>query len=137
MPRMETAAPSTGRRIVDVTYSAAADLRRLRALATRGLTAAGCATGHVDAVALVLTELATNAVMHAEPPFHAVVLLHDDETIVEVSDRSKRLAVARSPAFVEGGYGLQLINKVARTWGANPSPDGKTVWAAISRRQTL
>jgi anti-sigma regulatory factor (Ser/Thr protein kinase) len=137
MPRVETPVPSTGRPIVDVTFAAPADLRRLRALTSRGLQAGGCTRGHVDAVLLVLTELATNAVMHAESPFHAVVDLHDNETVVEVGDHSDRLAVARSPAFVDGGYGLQLINKIASTWGANPSPDGKTVWAAISRRQTL
>ena len=137
MPRIDTAVPATGRRVVDQDYAAPVDLRILRAETTRQLRAAGCTGGHVQAVVLVLTELATNAVMHAEPPFHAAVELHPDETIVEVADHSDRLAVARSPAFVDGGYGLQLINRVAKTWGANQHRDGKTVWAAISRRQTL
>jgi anti-sigma regulatory factor (Ser/Thr protein kinase) len=137
MPRTDSAFPTTSRLVVDVTYFAPEELRKLRALTTRGLTAAGCPAGHVEAVVLVLTELATNAVMHATAPFRAVVELQNDETIVQVEDRSERLAVARSPAFVEGGYGLQLINKIAKTWGANPSRNGKTVWAAVSRRRML
>jgi anti-sigma regulatory factor (Ser/Thr protein kinase) len=137
MPRVETPVPTTGRLVVDAAYSGPVEFRRLRALTTEGLVGAGCTRGHVDAVVLVLTELATNAFMHAHPPYRAVVELDDNETIIEVTDHSQRLAVARSPAFVDGGYGLQLINKIASTWGANPSRGSKTVWAAISRQQTL
>ncbi|MFE5032077.1 ATP-binding protein [Streptomyces sp. NPDC056683] len=93
------------------------------------------------AVALVVAELAANAVRHARVPGHTFGLrivrdMAAGLVRVEVADAA---AARRPPAAVprafpdgESGRGLLLVDALALRWGWMPRrPVGKTVWAEV------
>ena len=86
-----------------------------------------------DVVCLVVSELVTNAVVHAEGLVQLSLTLDDDCVTVAVSDRGAGTVVKRHhDAAALGGRGLQIIETLAVTWGARTHPDqGKTVWATV------
>jgi anti-sigma regulatory factor (Ser/Thr protein kinase) len=82
-----------------------------------------------DDVILTASELATNAVRHARTPF-TVAVSQDGVIRVEVSDLSPVLPSELEVDRPDGsGRGLRMISVVADRWGAEPTPEGKTVWA--------
>ncbi len=87
----------------------------------------------MDEIQLVTSELATNAVLHANSPFR-VSLRRDVHIItVAVRDASHDGPVPRTAAPTEpGGRGFALIAAHAQSWGTRPEPDGKTVWATLA-----
>jgi anti-sigma regulatory factor (Ser/Thr protein kinase) len=88
-----------------------------------------------DDVQLVISELATNAVIHAGTPF-SVSLSSDGSVMrISVSDWSALRPVMRdgSPGAISG-RGLRLVAAVADAWGVEPGPEGKTVWAELQLR---
>jgi anti-sigma regulatory factor (Ser/Thr protein kinase)/anti-anti-sigma regulatory factor len=87
-----------------------------------------------DELALVVSELVTNAVRHAEPPVRLEIQADDDKVTVVVADGSPgRPVPSAAPLDAEGGRGLAMIDLLAADTGVRPSPPGKTVWAALSR----
>ncbi|WP_244328904.1 ATP-binding protein [Streptomyces marokkonensis] len=95
------------------------------------------------AVALVVGELAANAVQHGRVPGRdfRLGLVHDEPSglvRVEVADAAsgkRRPPVAPPSACPEGesGRGLFLVDVLAERWGWEPRhPVGKTVWAEVS-----
>lgn len=86
-----------------------------------------------DAVALLVSEVATNAVLHAYgPEIHIRVLDHGERLRVEVVDGSPVLPFPRRPqAGAEDGRGLALVEALAVRWGVDARPDGKTFWFEI------
>lgn len=82
---------------------------------------------------LVVSELATNAVIHAGTPF-SVSLSFDGSTIrISVHDASSARPVMRDAVpTAPSGRGLRLVDAVTRDWGVEPGADGKTVWAEFS-----
>jgi anti-sigma regulatory factor (Ser/Thr protein kinase) len=84
---------------------------------------------------LVVTELVANAVRHAGTEITVrMATLHDVPGGVraEVSDCSTRPVRPRhASAFEESGRGLFLVDTLSHRWGAEATPDGKTVWAEI------
>jgi anti-sigma regulatory factor (Ser/Thr protein kinase) len=123
--------------VYESAFAHAADLYRLRAGASSALEERGRTPDHVRVVGLLLSELATNALTHASSPYRLMVEMDADETFVEVTDAGDGEAFTRAPAHVNGGYGLNLVNALATTWGAEPREHGKTVWAAVGRDLTL
>ncbi|MFD0213852.1 ATP-binding protein [Streptomyces hirsutus] len=93
-------------------------------------------------VALVVGELAANAVRHGRAPgrdFHLRLALDTaaDLVRIEVADAAsaKRLPSAPPTSCPEGesGRGLLLVDVLALRWGSTPRrPVGKTVWAEVS-----
>ncbi|MFC5953108.1 ATP-binding protein [Streptomyces pratens] len=94
------------------------------------------------AVALVVGELAANAVRHGRAPgrdFRLRLALDTTAGLVriEVTDAAseKRLPSAPPTPCPEGesGRGLLLVDVLALRWGSTPRrPVGKTVWAEVS-----
>ncbi|MEU4681841.1 ATP-binding protein [Streptomyces xinghaiensis] len=94
------------------------------------------------AVALVVGELAANAVRHGRVPgrdFGLRIGLDGSAGLVriEVADAAsgKRPPAAPPPSCPEGesGRGLLLVDVLAVRWGCAPRhPMGKTVWAEVS-----
>ncbi|MDT0573653.1 SpoIIE family protein phosphatase [Streptomyces sp. DSM 3412] len=77
---------------------------------------------------LVVSELVTNAIRHAEPPVR-LRLIHDESLICEVSDASSTAPhMRRARSFDEGGRGLLLVAQLTQRWGTRPTPTGKTIW---------
>ncbi len=85
----------------------------------------------VAEVAVLLTsELSTNAVCHARTAFWVAVSCAPAELVVEVADGSDALPVTRPKVLrAEGGRGMQLVEGLARAWGARRvGGGGKVVW---------
>jgi hypothetical protein len=88
----------------------------------------------VDDVAIVVTELVANAVIHAHTDIELSVDPAGDGVRVAVSDGSHilpRWTPAASTAT--SGRGLILVQRLASVWGVDPHGAGKTVWALIER----
>jgi PAS domain S-box-containing protein len=86
-----------------------------------------------DTACLLVSEILTNAVLHAR---HTIGLrLHQTarEVIAEITDDNTRLPQRTLPApGDESGRGLTLVEALATTWGARPSSSGKTVWFTLA-----
>jgi anti-sigma regulatory factor (Ser/Thr protein kinase) len=86
-----------------------------------------------DSVALVVTELATNAVTHAQSPFS--VLARSDQQVIRISvrDASSVTPELRHIGPAEGhGMGLQMVDALSSTWGVEVTAGGKAVWAQLA-----
>ena len=86
----------------------------------------------LDDVSVVVTELVTNAVMHARTPIELSVEASGAGVRVEVTDGS-RTVPRWTPAAMSAtsGRGLILVERTAREWGVEPHGSGKTVWALV------
>ena len=85
-----------------------------------------------DVVMLLVTELVTNAVVHARSPVRVQVLVTDHQVRVDVHDDAPQLPVrGRASQEALGGRGLLLLDRLADRWGATPALPGKTVWFEI------
>jgi len=94
------------------------------------------AWGHPDlgwSAALVVSELAGNAALHARTPFTVTVDSGADNTVrVEVSDGSRRLPQQRAYGpQATTGRGLRLVEDIAASWGVMDRDGGKTVWVVL------
>ena len=88
-----------------------------------------------DTVTLLVSELVTNAVVHAESEPRVVVRLTPEAVRVEVSDRSAGEPERHGGgAEDESGRGLLMVETLARRWGIRHHPaGGKTVWFEVAR----
>lgn len=87
---------------------------------------------------LVVSELTTNAVIHAGTPFSVAVRSDDSSVRISVQDWSSTQPVMREDNPVAlAGRGLRLIAMVSRAWGVEYGPDGKTVWAELPLRPAV
>jgi GAF domain-containing protein len=88
-------------------------------------------SGLLDEALLLVTELVTNAVVHAGTEIELRIETSPGGLRVEVVDRSPgSLPVIRpSPAEArEGGRGVFLLDAVANEWGTRHFSGGKSVW---------
>jgi anti-sigma regulatory factor (Ser/Thr protein kinase) len=86
-------------------------------------------------VALVTSELIANVVRHVGGPFTLAVAVASDRVRIEVSDASPRQPVSESlNSNREGGWGLQLVDQLASTWGSESRAHGKVVWCEFTKR---
>jgi anti-sigma regulatory factor (Ser/Thr protein kinase) len=96
-------------------------------------------------IALVVSELLTNALRHALPgpgeprgrrPVRLGLLQPGPCVLCAVADPSRRPPVPAEPGcLAETGRGLQVIAQLADTWGYTPpSETGKVVWAVLSAK---
>lgn len=84
-------------------------------------------------VALLVSELVTNAVRHASGA-EVLRLMWDERRLrIAVDDSSAELPVVRqSRPDLPGGHGMNLVRRLARGWGAAPRDGGKRVWADLA-----
>jgi anti-sigma regulatory factor (Ser/Thr protein kinase) len=81
----------------------------------------------VDELRLLVSEVVTNAVLHAELPSNQridmLVQLAPDSTRVEVRDRGKGFEPLTPPQpGTVGGLGMVVVDRMARRWGVSGSP---------------
>jgi anti-sigma regulatory factor (Ser/Thr protein kinase) len=90
----------------------------------------------VEEAVVVVSELATNAVVHARTPFSVEVAIEDGRVVVQVEDGNPRVPVfVEVPARALSGHGLQIVRGLTASWGVSPVPGGgKVVWAELSNR---
>ncbi|QKV91843.1 SpoIIE family protein phosphatase [Streptomyces sp. NA02950] len=81
---------------------------------------------------LVVSELVTNAIRHAEGPIQ-LRLIRDRTLICEVSDASNTAPhMRRARLSDEGGRGLLLVAQLTQRWGTRHAREGKTIWCEQS-----
>jgi anti-sigma regulatory factor (Ser/Thr protein kinase) len=91
--------------------------------------------GHlVEDVRLVVSELATNAMVHAQTPFLVTLLAEAGAVRVEVRDgSSSRPVLVAALAVDPGGRGVAIVKAVSRDWGVTArASGGKSVWAEFA-----
>jgi hypothetical protein len=83
-----------------------------------------------DHGSLAVTELVTNAVLHARTAVDVSISLDGTRLRVEVRDGNPVLPAQKHYGAQAGtGRGLHIVAGLATGWGADPNPDGgKTVW---------
>ncbi len=94
----------------------------------------GCGhAGLVHSAQLVLSELATNAVVHARSPFSVAVRCTDRRVLISVTDASPLAPrTLYHGSHLAPGRGLRLVAALASDWGAESTAPGKTVWAELT-----
>jgi serine phosphatase RsbU (regulator of sigma subunit)/anti-sigma regulatory factor (Ser/Thr protein kinase) len=88
----------------------------------------------VSTAELVVTELVTNAVLHAKAPITVRIWRTDAGARIEVEDGGRDLPIAPplNPHSMTG-RGLALVTATTAGWGVEPAAGGrKTVWAEVS-----
>ncbi|MCM2428718.1 ATP-binding protein [Streptomyces sp. RKAG337] len=84
------------------------------------------------AVALVVSELVTNAQRHVGGPIGLSLALDVRRLRIAVSDDSRRRPVEQSPeAGRVGGHGLRIVARLTGAWGVTLRGTGKQVWADL------
>lgn len=89
----------------------------------------------LDDVQLLVSELVTNAVVHAGSDVEVAVRLLSDVVRIEVVDRApvSMLRPASPEEDAESGRGLMLVETLASAWGVEPIDGGKAVWFEVPR----
>ncbi|PTM97844.1 ATP-binding protein [Streptomyces sp. VMFN-G11Ma] len=86
-------------------------------------------------VLLVVSELVTNACLHAEGPDELWISCSNKVLRIEVSDKGAGQPAPRTPhrASRPGGHGMFIVQRLCLDWGVVRSPGvpGKTVWAEL------
>jgi anti-sigma regulatory factor (Ser/Thr protein kinase) len=82
--------------------------------------------GWLDAAAVVVSELVTNAVRYGGGCVALQVEAHGDEVVVSVADGSSVVPRRRDPDDV-GGRGIALIEALAADWTVRDHEGGKQV----------
>ncbi|MEV6209548.1 ATP-binding protein [Kitasatospora sp. NPDC051914] len=99
------------------------------------LVAWGWARERADDVALICSELVTNAIRHACRPGDSVLVRLQESAggcRLEVRDSRSDLMPATRPAGVrQHGHGLRLVAAVSEDWGVARGKGAKVVWARV------
>jgi anti-sigma regulatory factor (Ser/Thr protein kinase) len=84
---------------------------------------------------LIASELATNAVVHAQTASRVVLLLMYVAGTVRLEVRDDdpvNLPVRRNPAYSDiGGRGLVVVEALSQRWGVRVVDASKSVWAEL------
>lgn len=88
----------------------------------------------LDAAELCVSELVTNAVLHASTPLRLEVEVASQVVRLRVHDHSPNVPVlARHTSTASTGRGLALVAAIADAWGVEEhGADGKTVWCELT-----
>lgn len=82
---------------------------------------------------LVVSELVTNAVLHARTPIEVRLTVRADLVRIEVHDGAARRPTRRYFSDeATSGRGLRLVEDLCDAWGVELDGAGKTVWAELS-----
>lgn len=87
----------------------------------------------IETLQTLLSELVTNAVVHAGSQPEVSILMLGSSIRVEVADDSSELPVlVEAGDFATGGRGLAIVAGEASRWGVRPRPEGgKAVWFEV------
>ncbi|MFD3454685.1 SpoIIE family protein phosphatase [Streptomyces sp. NPDC058691] len=79
---------------------------------------------------LIVSELVTNAIRHAQPPLLLRLIRCDTSLTCEVTDGSTITPhLRRASTLDESGRGLFIVAQLTCRWGTRHHPQGKTIWA--------
>jgi hypothetical protein len=102
-----------------------------RHFAAEHIDSAAAPTVANDVIAIV-SELASNALLHSQHAFSLTVSQATGSVRIGVRDSSPALPARRRREPTEvGGWGLFLVDALARRWGTELVDGGKLVWAEL------
>lgn len=110
-------------------------VRPARAWARQHLEEWEVGAGAQFAVVTGLSELVTNAVLHAGTEARVTLELNGARLTVTVSDTGRRGAPRASLDIADAatrGRGLSLVRSVSDAFGSHPSANGSTVWFEVA-----
>jgi anti-sigma regulatory factor (Ser/Thr protein kinase) len=120
------------RTILSSSAAAPAAARRAIEPITRSLSARAASE-----LLVVVTELVSNAVRHSrDGAIGLEVELEEGLARVEVTDPGEGFEAPEKPrsAYPErGGFGLVLVDRLARRWGVRRDRDSTVVWSELPR----
>jgi anti-sigma regulatory factor (Ser/Thr protein kinase) len=91
------------------------------------------AARYSDSAVVVLSELVTNAALHARTEIAVRVVLDRSGLRLEVADGSPRPPIARHYSDqATTGRGLALVAALSQEWGVQLGDTGKVVWAVLA-----
>jgi PAS domain S-box-containing protein len=83
----------------------------------------------LETAELCVSELVTNAIVHAGTRIEVRVVEYDGGVRVEVEDGSPHRPVARNyTSLTATGRGLRMVDQLVTRWGARSHGEAKTVW---------
>jgi anti-sigma regulatory factor (Ser/Thr protein kinase) len=80
---------------------------------------------------IVISELATNAVRHAQTPFRVSVNVQPGTIRLEVEDGAGAQKIATEIASDRTGRGLRIVETAAISWGVEHRGEKKAVWVEL------
>jgi anti-sigma regulatory factor (Ser/Thr protein kinase) len=83
---------------------------------------------------LVVSELATNACVHAHSPFTVSVNRIGSQVLVEVADAAPGPVTVQPLSNGVSGRGMHIVAAVAQEWGVSGRGCGKAIWAVLDCR---
>jgi hypothetical protein len=84
--------------------------------------------------ALIVTELTSNALLHARSESTVTVALTGTALCLSVQDHSAVLPTRRPAGELDrSGRGLGMVAAISGRWGADLVDEGKVVWAELPR----
>jgi anti-sigma regulatory factor (Ser/Thr protein kinase) len=109
--------------------SSATRSRELARLQLAGL----CSRDILDTTLLVVTELVTNAILHARTMMRLSIEVRPQCVRLGVEDHAAALPqrVQLDPHAITG-RGLTLVEKLSSSWGVDSLASGKVVWSEIA-----
>jgi anti-sigma regulatory factor (Ser/Thr protein kinase) len=89
--------------------------------------------GLVETAVLLVSEVVTNAVLHARTDLTLTMTRAGSGVRIEVSDSSTLPPAMRWHSDnATTGRGLRMLDLLADSWSAEPTATGKTVWFTVS-----
>jgi anti-sigma regulatory factor (Ser/Thr protein kinase) len=121
---------NAGVELVEKLDSDAREVSRVRHAVATALSSAGVSDDETDVVALLVSELVTNAIRHGRPPLTIRAEHSDGSVTVGVEDASSTVPVPVEDTSwdASGGRGLHLVEALADGWGVIRNGNGKRVW---------
>ncbi|MGH2831763.1 MAG: ATP-binding protein [Solirubrobacteraceae bacterium] len=99
-------------------------------------TLSGTPQDQLEMIELMVSELATNCIRHAQTGFRVTIYRNTTEVRVEVTDHAAGEPVVRSPGPADPtGRGLRIVQMLSNSWGVEQKEKlNKTVWFTLSAR---
>jgi len=86
----------------------------------------------LETVALLVTELVTNAILHARTPLQLTLETRPGLVRICVEDQSsEQPALRHYESDAVTGRGLALVEQLAASWGVETTASGKAVWCEV------
>jgi serine phosphatase RsbU (regulator of sigma subunit)/anti-sigma regulatory factor (Ser/Thr protein kinase) len=110
---------------------------RARRAATAWLSTSEASREQLDSAVLIVSELVTNAVVHAGTPLTLTIRWDGARLRIDVVDGGPMSGAPLSQPPSSGGRGLFIVDQLSESWGFDVSRTGKRVWATLATQPDL